>query len=86
MRVPGTASLQWEIVEEEGASRLVQTALFVPRGLWGVLYWYSLYPLHRRIFSDLAKAIASEAEAKWKASDEYREAPWSTAANTNLSS
>lgn len=63
MKVPGSASLQWEVTAEGDRSRLVQTALFVPRGLWGALYWYALYPFHSRIFSDLARAIAREAEA-----------------------
>jgi hypothetical protein len=30
--------------------------------LWGALYWYGLYPIHALIFSDLAHAIAKEAE------------------------
>ena len=62
MKVPGAASLQWEVQAEGSGSRLVQTAVFVPRGLWGAVYWYALYPLHARIFSDLAHAIAREAE------------------------
>lgn len=62
MKVPGAATLQWEVTPENGGSRLVQTASFVPRGLSGVLYWYALYPIHKRIFSDLAHAIAREAE------------------------
>jgi hypothetical protein len=63
MRVPGQAWLQWEVAGEDGGSRLVQTATFVPRGLLGAIYWYALYPLHARIFSDLARAVAREAEA-----------------------
>jgi uncharacterized protein YbjT (DUF2867 family) len=63
MKLPGEAWLQWDVVEEASRSRLVQTAVFAPRGLFGALYWYALYPLHARIFSDLARAIASEAEA-----------------------
>jgi uncharacterized protein YbjT (DUF2867 family) len=62
MRVPGAAWLQWDVEPEDGRSRLVQTAVFVPRGLWGAVYWYALYPLHARIFSDLARAIGREAE------------------------
>lgn len=64
MKVPGAASLQWEVAAEGAGSRLVQTAMFVPRGLAGVLYWYLLYPLHALIFSDLAKAIAQDAEKR----------------------
>lgn len=63
MKVPGRAWLQWEVVEEGSVSKLVQTALFAPKGLFGVLYWYALYPLHGPIFSDLARAIANDAEA-----------------------
>jgi hypothetical protein len=64
MKVPGAASLQWEVSAEGAGSRLVQTAMFVPRGLAGALYWYLLYPLHALIFSDLARAIAREAEQR----------------------
>ena len=63
MKVPGEAWLQWEVAREGTISRMVQTAVFAPRGLFGALYWYALYPLHARIFSDLARAIADEAEA-----------------------
>jgi uncharacterized protein YbjT (DUF2867 family) len=64
MRVPGKAWLVWESRPHEGGSQLIQTALFQPRGLGGVLYWYLLYPLHGWIFSDLARAIADIAETE----------------------
>jgi hypothetical protein len=62
MKVPGQAWLQWEVIQEGSGTKLVQTAMFAPRGFWGVLYWYCLYPLHTVIFSDLASAIAKDAE------------------------
>jgi len=31
-------------------------------GVLGWLYWYGIYPLHARIFSDLVNAIARDAE------------------------
>lgn len=61
MKVPGKAWLQFEAVPEEGGTRIVQTALFAPRGLAGFLYWYLLYPIHRWIFSDLVRAVAQDA-------------------------
>ncbi|MBI3927674.1 MAG: DUF2867 domain-containing protein [Armatimonadetes bacterium] len=61
MKVPGRAWLQWEAIPENGVTRLVQTALFDPMGLMGVLYWYLLYPIHGPIFSDMVRAIAREA-------------------------
>lgn len=62
MKVPGAAWLQWEVTPGDDCTQLVQTALFVPRGLWGAVYWYALYPIHARIFSDMARAIARDAE------------------------
>lgn len=61
MRLPGRAWLEWRALPEERGSHLVQTAYFEPKGLMGFLYWWGLYPIHRRIFSDLAQAIAREA-------------------------
>lgn len=63
MRVPGRAWLRFEACPEEpGRTRLVQTALFAPRGLTGALYWYLLFPAHLFIFSRMARAIVAEAE------------------------
>ena len=61
MKVPGRAWLQWETRPEGNGTRLIQTALFAPTGLFGMLYWYSLYPIHQFIFSDLINAIISTA-------------------------
>lgn len=63
MKVPGRAWLQFEAVSEGGATRLVQTAFFVPTGFLGWLYWYATYPLHAWIFSDLVDALARDAES-----------------------
>ncbi|MEZ0322112.1 MAG: SDR family oxidoreductase [Thermus sp.] len=63
MRLPGRAWLEWRALPEGEGSRLVQTAYFEPLGLFGLLYWWLLYPIHARIFSDLARTIAREAEA-----------------------
>jgi uncharacterized protein YbjT (DUF2867 family) len=41
---------------------LIQTVLFEPKGLGGVLYWYFLYPVHRLIFSCMIQRIAEGAE------------------------
>ncbi len=62
MKVPGKAWLQFEVnALPDGGSRLVQTALFEPKGLAGLLYWDVLYPAHRVIFRDLARAIVRQA-------------------------
>lgn len=61
MKVPGRAWLQFEAIPEGDRTRLVQTAFFVPTGFFGWLYWYGIYPLHAKIFSDLVDAIAADA-------------------------
>jgi uncharacterized protein YbjT (DUF2867 family) len=65
MRVPGRAWLQFE-AEPLGATRtrLVQTAYFAPKGLFGLVYWYLLYPAHGFIFSRLIRNVAERAAAR----------------------
>jgi hypothetical protein len=58
MKLPGHAWLQWETLPEEGGTRLVQAALFAPSGIWGDVYWNALYPMHKLIFSSLARTVA----------------------------
>ena len=62
MKVPGQAWLQWEAREEDGGTRLIQAALFRPKGFFGWLYWYGAYPFHAFIFDALIDALAEEAE------------------------
>jgi uncharacterized protein YbjT (DUF2867 family)/uncharacterized protein YndB with AHSA1/START domain len=62
MKVPGKAWLEWCAFPENGGTRLVQTATFAPVGLAGVMYWYSLYPVHARIFSDMVRAVGRAAK------------------------
>lgn len=58
MRLPGRAWLQWELSPEDGGSRLVQTAYFEPRGLFGLLYWYAVAPLHAIVFGGMLRSLA----------------------------
>jgi len=60
MKVPGTAWLQWETRSENNGTRFVQTAIFAPTGLFGFLYWYLLYPIHKKIFSSMIRAIVKD--------------------------
>jgi len=63
MRVPGLAWLQFEVVPVGSTGVLLkQTAFFEPKGLWGLAYWYALYPIHRVIFSGMIGEMARRAE------------------------
>jgi len=62
MRVPGRAWLEFKsLPQADGKTLLTQTAFFEPKGLFGLLYWYALYPLHALIFSGLSRRIGEEA-------------------------
>ena len=57
MRLPGTAALEFEVQPEGDGSRIVTAAHFHPAGALGLLYWYALWPIHKRIFAGLADAL-----------------------------
>ncbi len=61
MKVPGRAWLQYEVTETDTGCRLVQTALFEPKGLPGLAYWYALYPVHGLIFRGSVRVLAERA-------------------------
>ncbi len=53
MKLPGQAWLEFDVQPDQ----LVQTAHFIPHGILGRLYWYSVYPLHLFVFANLARTI-----------------------------
>jgi uncharacterized protein YbjT (DUF2867 family) len=53
MKLPGEAWLEFQVKD----NRLIQTATFRPKGLFGRLYWYSVLPLHALIFKGLIKKL-----------------------------
>ena len=62
MRLPGVAWLEYKSEPAPGGgTRLTQTAIFGPRGLGGLLYWYSVYPFHGAIFSNLVRRVGERA-------------------------
>ena len=58
MKLPGRGWLQFEVEERGSISTIRQTALFEPAGLFGLVYWYALYPLHQLIFAGMLREIA----------------------------
>ncbi|MBI4803175.1 MAG: DUF2867 domain-containing protein [Elusimicrobia bacterium] len=70
MRLPGKGWLQFETLPKDaGTSTLRQTAYFEPKGFFGNLYWYSLYPLHKIIFAGLIAEIKRRAESGFRIED-----------------
>jgi uncharacterized protein YbjT (DUF2867 family) len=62
MKLPGRAWLQFEVEPDGQGSVLRQTALFDPSGLFGLVYWYGLYPLHQLVFAGMLKGIVAAME------------------------
>jgi len=59
MKLPGDAVLEFRL-NPLGAveSEIIELSRFLPRGLFGLIYWYSLYPLHQLIFKGMLGEIA----------------------------
>ena len=53
MKLPGKAWLEF-IIED---NKLIQSAYFYPKGIFGRLYWYALTPAHFLIFSNMIDNI-----------------------------
>jgi len=57
MKLPGRAWLEFEVTPDDRGSVVRQTAEFDPVGLFGLLYWYGLYPLHKLVFRGMLRGI-----------------------------
>jgi uncharacterized protein YbjT (DUF2867 family) len=66
MKLPGRAWLEFEVLPEENGARLRQTATFDPLGLWGLAYWYGIWPLHQLVFAGMLRGLGQAAEANEK--------------------
>ncbi|MGJ8657014.1 MAG: SDR family oxidoreductase [Akkermansiaceae bacterium] len=55
MKLPGEAWLEYEV----DGDRLHQVATFRPKGVFGRVYWYAVYPLHLIIFPQMLRRLAS---------------------------
>ena len=62
MKLPGRAWLEFEEVPDRGGTRIHQTAVFEPSGLFGLLYWHGLLPVHVVILGGMLGAIARRAQ------------------------
>ena len=59
MKLPGFATLDFNIKEiDANTCEFIQHALFQPKGLAGLLYWYMLIPMHEYIFGGMCRKIS----------------------------
>ncbi len=63
MKLPGRAWLQFEVTRQGDGSVVRQTAIFDPVGLFGHLYWYTLYPLHQLVFAGMLRGMVKAMNA-----------------------
>lgn len=73
MKLPGEALLELDLEprSEDPARRpththLTMTARFLPRGLFGLVYWYAVLPLHHVVFRGMLRGICRAAEQATK--------------------
>jgi len=59
MKFPGEATLEFRIHPiKHGRTELQQHSRYLPKGLAGLLYWYTLYPFHQWVFKGMLEGIA----------------------------
>ncbi len=62
MKLPGEALLEFRIEPRAaGGCTLHQIALFKPRGLFRLLYWYAVVPFHHIVFRGMLLGIERDA-------------------------
>lgn len=63
MKLPGLAWLEMQVGQAAGGTTTFHhRALFHPKGLFGHLYWWSVYPFHGVVFGSMQRNIAQAAE------------------------
>ncbi|NBR85845.1 MAG: SDR family oxidoreductase [Proteobacteria bacterium] len=66
MKLPGRAWLEFDVQADGNGARLRQTATFDPLGLWGLAYWYGIWPLHQLVFAGMLRGLAKAAEERMR--------------------
>ena len=58
MKLPGLAWLEFRLEKTKLGTKITQTATYVPKGLLGHLYWWSVFPMHGIVFPSMVKSAA----------------------------
>jgi uncharacterized protein YbjT (DUF2867 family) len=64
MKLPGHASLEFDVTGDSTGSVIRQTATFDPAGWLGHAYWYSVLPIHHFVFRGMLQGIATRSEIR----------------------
>lgn len=64
MKLPGKATLEFLVEPTPEGARVTQTARFLPRGLLGLIYWWTVFPFHYFVFSGMLSGIARTSGGK----------------------
>lgn len=64
MKMPGRAWLEFTVTDEGEERVLHQRAVFMPHGLAGHAYWWSVAPFHAFVFPPMVRHIAEYAGEK----------------------
>ena len=63
MKLPGVATLSFEIKPcADNQSMIVMTARFRSRGFLGIVYWYTVLPLHGIVFRGMLNGLVRRAQ------------------------
>ncbi len=60
MKIPGRGWLEFEVVPRDHDVTIHQTAVFDPKGLSGLIYWYAIWPLHELVFTRMLAGIVQK--------------------------
>ena len=56
MKLPGDGWLEFNVAN----GKISQVATFRPKGIWGRIYWWSVWPLHGTIFNGMIRKLAGK--------------------------
>ena len=59
MKLPGSAVLELSVEPDGTGSATSLQAHFHPAGIWGLIYWYALWPIHMVMFKRMASVLAA---------------------------
>jgi hypothetical protein len=62
LKGPGAMVMEFELKTlDDGATEVRVSGYWHPAGVWGLLYWYAMLPVHSLVFRGFAPAIAKRA-------------------------